>query len=201
MKAILWCNGENPDSSILDEVLSNDAEVFGVDGGADKAAEEGVLVNEVLGDLDSIDITRWKGEATELFDQNNSDLAKAIEVLTARGYTEIDVIGTEGGTSSHILGNWAALCDAPGGARIRIHHNDSITSRFHPDDEEMEFLAGEGEVFSVFALVPGKVWISGARWDIQGEHLGMSTRGMNNEGSGGIVSLRSEGVLAVIRPR
>ena len=201
MKAILWCNGANPNSSILDEVLSNDAEVFGVDGGADKAAEEGVVVSEILGDLDSVDITRWEGRVTELIDQNNSDLAKAIGVLTDRGYTEIDVIGTEGGATSHVLGNWAALCDAPSGARIRIHHNDSVTSRFHPDDGEMEVLVGEGEVFSVFALLPGKVWISGARWEIQGEYLGMSTRGMNNEGSGEVVSLRGEGILAVIRPR
>ena len=201
MKAILWCNGANPNSSILDEVLSNDAEVFGVDGGADKAAEEGVVVSEILGDLDSVDITRWEGRVTELIDQNNSDLAKAIGVLTDRGYTEIDVIGTEGGATSHVLGNWAALCDAPSGARIRIHHNDSVTSRFHPDDGEMEFLVGEGEVFSVFALLPGKVWISGARREIQGEYLGMSTRGMNNEGSGEVVSLRGEGILAVIRPR
>ena len=154
MKAILWCNGANPNSSILDEVLSNDAEVFGVDGGADKAAEEGVVVSEILGDLDSVDITRWEGRVTELIDQNNSDLAKAIGVLTDRGYTEIDVIGTEGGATSHVLGNWAALCDAPSGARIRIHHNDSVTSRFHPDDGEMEFLVGEGEVFYLGSRVP-----------------------------------------------
>ena len=59
MKAILWCNGANPNSSILDEVLSNDAEVFGVDGGADKAAEEGVVVSEILGDLDSVDTVSY----------------------------------------------------------------------------------------------------------------------------------------------
>jgi len=45
------------------------------------------------------------------------------------------------------------------------------------------------------------VWISGSKWDIEGELLGLSSRGLHNEGRGGIVSIRGEGVLVVISSR
>ncbi len=60
---------------------------------------------------------------------------------------------------------------------------------------------GLGEVFSVFALEPSKVWISGAKWEMSGDLLSLSTRGLHNEGMGGMVSVRSDGVLAIISLR
>ena len=55
--------------------------------------------------------------------------------------------------------------------------------------------------FSVFALETGKVWINGARWELSGEELAFSTLGLHNEGVGWLVSIRSEGVLAIVTPR
>ncbi len=176
MRAILWCNGSAPGAVVMDRVLEQNADVFGVDGGADKAAEKGIVVKEVLGDLDSVDLSRWSGKTTELPNQDSSDLAKSIEELIGRGYEEIDIVGAGGGSSSHILGNWAALCDAPGGAKVSIHQ------------------------FSVFALEKCKVWISGSRWEIKGEEMAMSTRGMSNRGLGQMVSISGDGVLAVLIP-
>ena len=200
MRAILWCNGSAPGAVVMDRVLEQNADVFGVDGGADKAAEKGIVVKEVLGDLDSVDLSRWSGKTTELPNQDSSDLAKSIEELIGRGYEEIDIVGAGGGSSSHILGNWAALCDAPGGAKVRIHHNDSVTVRVHPDDGGFDFFSGDSEEFSVFALEKCKVWISGSRWEIKGEEMAMSTRGMSNRGLGQLVSISGDGVLAVLIP-
>ncbi|GIS50244.1 MAG: hypothetical protein Ct9H90mP24_5360 [Methanobacteriota archaeon] len=42
----------------------------------------------------------------------------------------------------------------------------------------------KGELFSVFSIGTGKVWISGARWEVDGENLVLSSRGMHNEGRG-----------------
>ncbi len=60
---------------------------------------------------------------------------------------------------------------------------------------------GMGVCLYFFALEPGKVWISGSKWDIVGELLGLSSRGLHNEGLGGLVSIRGEGVIAVISSR
>jgi len=201
VRAFLWCNGSTPASSVIDWVSSSDAPVFGVDGGADRAFESGIEVDEVLGDLDSVDDSAWEGRVVELADQGNSDLAKSLVLLIDRGFTDIDVVGVDGGEPDHVLGNWAAMLDAPAGATIRMHHESRVTTRVHPEEGELSVEMGQGESFSVFALEPGKVWISGSKWEVDGDFLALSSKGLHNEGMGGFVSIRGEGVLAVISRR
>ena len=201
MRAFLWCNGSIPHSSVIELVSSAGIPVFGVDGGADRAAECGIVIDEVLGDLDSVDASSWGGRVVELTDQSTSDLAKSLVLLIGRGFTDIDVVGVDGGEPDHVLGNWAAMLDAPPGASIRMHHESRVTTRVHPEDGEFSVELEQGESFSVFALEPGKVWISGSRWEVDGEFLALSSKGLHNEGKGGFVSIRGEGVLAVISIR
>lgn len=201
MRAVLWCNGSPPSSSAIDSVISDGVSVFGVDGGADRAAERGIVVDEVLGDMDSVDASAWDGRVVGLTDQNTSDLAKSLVLLIGRGFTDIDVVGVDGGEPDHVLGNWAAMLDAPAGAVIRMHHESRMTTRVHPEEGEFSLEIGLGEAFSVFALEPGKVWISGSKWEMEGEFLALSSRGLHNEGMGSMVSIRGEGVLAIISRR
>jgi len=199
VRAVLWCNGSPPHPSAIETVISDDVVVFGVDAGANRAAESGIEIVEVLGDLDSVEAGVWR--SVELLDQGASDLAKSLALLIERGFAEIDVLGVDGGEPDHVLGNWAALLDAPAGAIIRMHHENRVTTRVHPEEDEFSLEIGLGEAFSVFALEPGKVWISGSKWEMEGEFLALSSRGLHNEGRGGIVSIRGEGVLAVISRR
>jgi len=201
LRAVLWCNGRPPGQSIIDTVISDGVPVFGVDGGADIASEAGIEVGEVLGDLDSVRDSTWDGRTSEMPDQSASDLAKSLVLLIARGFDEIDVIGVDGGDPAHILGSWAAMNDAPSGAKIRIHHEGGVTTRAHPEDGEYSMEVGVGEAFSVFSLEPGNVWISGSKWEVSGDFLGLSTRGIHNEGIGGRVTISGEGVLAIIAMR
>jgi len=199
VRAVLWCNGSPPHPSAIETVISDDVVVFGVDAGANRAAESGIEIVEVLGDLDSVEASVWR--SVELLDQGASDLAKSLALLIERGFAEIDVLGVDGGEPDHVLGNWAALLDAPAGAIIRMHHENRVTTRVHPEEDEFSLEIGLGEAFSVFALEPGKVWISGSKWEMEGEFLALSSRGLHNEGRGGMVSIRGEGVLAVISRR
>ena len=201
MRGVLWCNGSIPSKSVVEWVLSTEAPVFGVDGGADKARSLGIDVIEVLGDMDSVDESSWKGMTQPLNEQSFSDLAKSIEQLMDRGFEEIEIVGADGGDPSHILGNWGSMNDAPSGARIRIHHEEQVSTRIHPDEGEFSAEFENGELFSVFSIGNGKVWISGARWEVDGENLVLSSRGMHNEGTGGIVKIKGEGVLLLISKR
>jgi len=201
MRGVLWCNGSIPTESVVEWVLSAGVPIFGVDGGADKAYGMGVEVVEVLGDMDSVDESAWSGRTLSLNEQSFSDLAKSIEELIQRGFDEIEIVGADGGDPSHILGNWAAMNDSPSGARIRIHHEEQVSTRIHPDDGEVSVEFEEGELFSVFAIGTGKVWITGARWEVDGENLVLSSRGLHNEGTGGVVKIRGEGVLILISSR
>ena len=201
MRGVLWCNGSIPPESVVEWVLATGAPVFGVDGGADKAKDLGVEVVEVLGDIDSLDESAWKGRTLPLNEQAFSDLAKSIEELIHRGFDEIEIVGADGGDPSHILGNWGSMNDAPSGARIRIHHEEQVSTRIHPDEGEFSAEFEDGELFSVFSIGSGKVWISGARWEVDGENLVLSSRGLHNEGTGDIVKIKGEGVLLLISKR
>jgi len=201
MRGVLWCNGSIPTESVVEWVLTTGAPVFGVDGGSDKAHSCGIEVVEVLGDMDSLDESAWKGRTLPLNEQTFSDLAKSIEELIHRGFDEVEIVGADGGDPSHILGNWAAMNDAPSGARIRIHHEEQVSTRLHPDDEGFSAEFEEGELFSIFAIEAGKVWISGAKWELHGDDLGLSSRGLHNEGIGDVVNIRGEGVLILVSKR
>ena len=148
-----------------------------------------------------MDASDWAHRIVELPDQETSDLAKSLVLLIDRGFTSIDVVGVDGGEPEHVLGTWAAMLDAPPGASIRMHHESRVTTRVHPEDGEFSVELEQGESFSVFALEPGKVWISGSRWEVDGEFLALSSKGLHNEGKGGFVYIRGEGVLAVISIR
>lgn len=201
MRALLWCNGQQPSETVVAGLL-NGTVIFGVDGGADMAAEAGYEVEQVLGDLDSADSDRWRGRIHELANQSSSDLAKSLSLLIERGYTEIDIVGSDGGSTSHFLGSWAALCETPPGAAIRIHHEDSVTHRVHPQDGEQEFDIRAGDEFSVFALSPCQsVHLHGAQWELDGVPMSLSTAGLHNIGSGDSVRILADGVLAVMVPR
>ena len=201
MRGVLWCNGSIPTESVVEWVLTTGAPVFGVDGGSDKAHSCGIEVVEVLGDMDSLDESAWKGRTLPLNEQTFSDLAKSIRELIHRGFDEIEIVGADGGDPSHILGNWAAMNDAPSGARIRIHHEEQVSTRLHPDDEGFSAEFEEGELFSIFAIEAGKVWISGAKWELHGDDLGLSSRGLHNQGIGDVVNIRGEGVLILVSKR
>ena len=201
MRGVLWCNGSIPTESVVEWVLTTGAPVFGGDGGSDKAHSCGIEVVEVLGDMDSLDESAWKGRTLPLNEQTFSDLAKSIRELIHRGFDEIEIVGADGGDPSHILGNWAAMNDAPSGARIRIHHEEQVSTRLHPDDEGFSAEFEEGELFSIFAIEAGKVWISGAKWELHGDDLGLSSRGLHNEGIGDVVNIRGEGVLILVSKR
>ena len=201
MRGVLWCNGSIPTESVVEWVLTTGAPVFGVDGGSDKAHSCGIEVVEVLGDMDSLDESAWKGRTLPLNEQTFSDLAKSIRELIHRGFDEIEIVGADGGDPSHILGNWAAMNDAPSGARIRIHHEEQVSTRLHPDDEGFSAEFEEGERFSIFAIEAGKVWISGAKWELHGDDLGLSSRGLHNEGIRDVVNIRGEGVLILVSKR
>ncbi len=198
MRGVLWCNGSPPSRELIQWAVSLDAPIFGVDGGADIAASEGIRVIEVLGDMDSASKENWAGRSVSLPDQSTSDLSKSVRHLIERGFEEIDIIGADGGSQEHILGSWAALFESPAGAKIRIHHERHVSHRFHPEDGEMSLEIGDGARFSVYSFESTRVWITGSKWDVSGEEMGFSTRGLSNEGIGGKVSIRAEGVLVVI---
>ena len=87
------------------------------------------------------------------------------------------------------------------GATVRLHHENSFSHFHHPDDGALEMHLNEGVGFSVFAFEPTKIWISGAKWELIGERISFSTRGLSNQGLGGMISIKSEAPVVLISQR
>ena len=172
MTAILWCNGEIPSDDLIKRVLTEGKEVFGVDGGAEIAISVGIKVQKVLGDFDSINIDKWRGESEYLPDQNISDFGKSIKYLIKKEYTEIEVLGIEGGSPEHFLGVWAVLAEIEDSVKIILHHEKRTTYRIHPDYDDTEIFVEDGKEFSIFALTAcNNITLTGAKWNMDNEKL------------------------------
>ena len=198
MKAILWCNGALPSESIVGEIMSSTSLIFGVDGGADKASSMGYDVFKVLGDLDSVEHSKWEDRSIFLDDQSKSDLSKSIHYVNSLGFEEVDVVGVEGGDYGHVFGAFAALNEAPEGMNVRMHYESGVFHLSSPSNNGFNELIEKGRKFSVFALSSCmKVNVIGGKWELAGKRLKMSTRGLSNEGLGALVRVTSDGVVAV----
>jgi len=199
MTAILWCNGEIPSDDLIKRVLTEEKEVFGVDGGAEIAISAGVKVQKVLGDFDSINIDKWRGESEYLPDQNISDFGKSIKYLIKKEYTEIEVLGIEGGSPEHFLGVWAVLAEIEDSVKIILHHEKRTTYRIHPDYDDTEIFVEDEKEFSIFALTPcNNITLTGAKWNMDNEKLSLSSRGLHNQGTGKSISIKADGIVVLI---
>lgn len=199
MTAILWCNGEAPSNDLVRRVIVENKRVFGVDGGAEIALSMGIEVEKVLGDLDSIDINKWEERSEYLPNQGISDFGKSINYLVKLGFSEIEVIGIDGGSPEHLLGVWGVLAEIKDNVKIILHHESRTTYRIHPNYGDTEIFVEKGQEFSVFALTPcNNLSLSGAKWNIENEKISLSSRGLHNQGVGKSVSIKADGIVVLI---
>lgn len=201
-KVVLWCNGEIPSKDIINHVIKKDTVVIGVDGGADKAYLMGVEIDKVIGDLDSIEVDKWDGKLEKISDQEMSDLGKSINYLIRNKIDSVNIIGIDGGDPEHILAIWGNLAELSGKIKIRLYHELRVTERIHPDEGTLEIFMEEGEEFSIFALTPcDEFHITGSKWEMNGESLGLSSRGLHNSGLGNKVKITADGIIVIIKVR
>ena len=198
LRAFLWCNGDIPSLEMINS-LGRLTPLFGVDGGTKKAESCGFLVEETLGDLDSIKEYESDSEMKKLNDDSCSDLTKTILELSKRGYTVFDILGIDGGSPGHILGIWGTMVESPLQLEIRLHHNNATSYRITPKNNEFQINLEKNQLFSVYALTGcEKISVKGAQWELDNDLLNLSTRGLHNRANGGILSIKGDGIIALI---
>ncbi|MBT3641462.1 MAG: hypothetical protein HOJ64_02455 [Euryarchaeota archaeon] len=201
-KAILWCNGDTPSEELVNSLINQKSIVYGVDKGADVANSMGIIIQKVLGDLDSVDTSKWNNKSKKIYDQEISDLGKSIRYLIENKIYEVDILGIDGGNPEHILGIWGNLVEMPGNIKIKLHHEHRITERIHPDEGQLEIFISEEEEFSIFALTPCKnIHLTGSKWEINGDKMELSSRGLHNVGLGRNIKIIADGIIVLITER
>jgi thiamine pyrophosphokinase len=157
--------------------------VVAADGGADKALSAGVLVDAVVGDLDSLSLEARAVIPLDALHHapspDETDLQKAIAFAIARGARSIDLVAMGGGRADHALANLSVL----------TLYGRRLPMRVVDDLFEVELVVGEaridaplGTVVSLVAIGEARgVTTRGLRWDLTDHTLVFSPYGVHNE--------------------
>jgi len=209
-RIIIFANGEIPRLENARLLLHARDYIICADGGTRHALELGLTPDLVIGDMDSIDKQQWQelknaGVPIELFprDKNETDLELALDRATELQPKEIIIIGALGGRLDQTLGNTALL------SNIRL---SAFDARLDDGLEEIFFCRDQAEVRGrggdIVSLIPWGnpvqgIQTQGLKWSLQRETLSPEkTRGISNEMTGDVASIRIEsGLLLVIHRR
>ena len=108
-RVLLLCNGEPPSRALLRRLAGEADWIVAADGGANAALRSGITPDVIIGDLDSIlPGTRKKFRGVRMVRikrQDNTDLEKALDFISASGPAAVAVAGATGGRVDFTLGN------------------------------------------------------------------------------------------------
>ena len=209
-RIIIFANGEIPSLENARLLLHPDDYIICADGGTRHALALGLTPNLVIGDMDSVDKQQWQelenaGVPIELFprDKNETDLELAINRAIELEPQEIIIVAALGGRLDQTFGNTTLLSDARLSA-VDVRLDDGV--------EEIFFCRDQGEIHGrsgdIVSLIPWGnpvqgVQTQGLKWPLHNETLyPEKTRGISNEMTGDIASIKIEsGLLLVIHRR
>lgn len=182
---LLFANGTWPKEAVWGQLVKNADQILACDGAAMKCAEHGVVVDAVLGDMDSIEegfLNEIKNEqrtkVIPIVNQDSNDLVKSMRWAIENGASHLDILAVEGGDSGHHFAAVMALCEVPFSCKI---HTDSSTIELLQKNPYIHDSIVTGTSFSLFAI--GEVQglsIKGSQWDVTSITLKPSTRGLHN---------------------
>lgn len=201
---IVFSSGDTPHPSVL-EGLSSAQLVIAADGGHDVAADLGVTVDVVVGDLDSIGTVHANMRVERHpEDKDATDLELALEHAFAQQPRRIVVVGGTGGRHDHELAV-ATLLTSPRWREVEEIDWLSARGRAHVVRRRRTISGREGSVVSLIPMhgTASGVVTLGLRWDLSGDSLQPgSTRGVSNlfEGGDAVVTV-ADGVLLAVIPR
>ena len=192
--ALIVASGLWPDSTIWKPLAKTADLIIAADGGACLAAQNQVEVDVIIGDMDSLAksgmMKHPNAEVIEMQGQDDSDLSKALKWLALKdGFskqTKVDIIGVEGGRIDHAFAAFTILFETDVPKAIIWLDRWQVQAV----KGELELACENGQIISLFAL--GKVeglCIEGLRYNCDNEVLEIGSRGLHNEGLGGVAKI------------
>lgn len=155
------------------------------DGGARHARALGLIPDVIVGDMDSLPRPApraWKKTAYLCdFDENRSDLDKALDFLESSGIAKVWIAGALGGGLDHELVNLAALESHQG--KLELIVTGGGTARLLGPGRHALGLKRGGR-FSLLAAPRAVATLAGARYGLRREALTRGSRGLGNRSAG-----------------
>lgn len=172
MKAVVLCDGDIPEKSIIGHDLKNADLFIAADGGAYHAKRLNLVPDVIIGDLDSYQETG--NEHPNVIhdpDQETNDLEKALSYALNNGASEAVVFGATGKRLDHTLKNLSVLLQFDSLFQsIRFKDNFSSIRLIHsPFSESFEI----GTSISLFPLsgIVTRLKTRGLKYPLNEEHL------------------------------
>jgi thiamine pyrophosphokinase len=205
--AVVLAGGATPHAEVPADVGPAPL-VVAADSGVHLAERLGLVIDLVVGDLDSVepdalDRARRSGAVVEAHpaDKDASDLELAIEAAAVRGAERLVVLGLHGGRVDHHLANLLLLA-SPRWRVLRIEAH-GVEGRMVVVHDHVELRAEPGSLCTLLPVGGPALGVrtTGLRWALEGDDLDPgTTRGLSNvfEASVATVSIAGGTLLAVL---
>jgi len=196
---LLFLNGELREPAAAKRLARRVDAVVCADGGARHAKALGLIPHVIVGDMDSLPrpLPRsWKKTAYLCdFDENRSDLDKALDFVEQAGMSKVWIAGALGGGLDHELVNLAALESRKGKMELVVI-GGGAARLLGPGRHMLE--SRRGERFTLLAAPRAKVTLTGAKYSLRREALGRGSRGLGNHSEGRTVLIVHAGRVWLI---
>lgn len=176
-KALLFINGEAP-RSLPD--LRDYTFIACTDGAFHYLKHLGFPLDKldfISGDFDShsgADENIYEDKFIYTPDQNKTDFQKALEIISEKGFKNIDVLGGSGGEQDHFLGNLTVAFSFKENLNIKFY--DEFSEYFFvPDHFVLENVKDKMISLYPFPYVE-KISTSGLNWILDKENLSMTSK-------------------------
>ena len=192
-EAVLLANGDLVRPEFVRRLCASGAGLLCADGGARHAARLGLEPRLVIGDMDSLPrrLPPWKKTVFLCdFDQDRSDLEKALRFLVQRGVRKVWVAGALGGGLDHQLVNLALLETYSAAADITLV-GEPCASIVGKGNHDFRFARGSHVTF-LPATPAARVSASGLKYPMRGIELTRTSRGLSNEAAADTVRVAVE---------
>jgi thiamine pyrophosphokinase len=115
--ALMIANGESCHAELLGQLLEWSPYVLVLDGALDRVLMQGIKVDAVLGDFDSLNVQRLSSEMEQeiewihIPDQDSSDFDKGLLHLIDKGHAAVNVVWATGRRLDHTYNNLLSMAN------------------------------------------------------------------------------------------
>ena len=178
--SVLIANGKKPKNKIIIDILQNAKNIICIDNGYELASELNITPSVVIGDLDSVDISKVNQSVTIIKeeDQNTNDLEKALNYCLSKNIRDIILVGATGERDDQ---NLATIL-------ISLDYIEQLNIEILSDLYSIKFVNGrrefETEPMKEVSLISmdkeNIITTQGLKYNLEKSKLSSSTHGISN---------------------
>ena len=197
--SVLIANGKKPKNKIIIDILQNAKNIICVDNGYELASELNITPSVVIGDLDSVDISKVNQSVIIIKeeDQNTNDLEKALNYCLSKNIRDIILVGATGERDDQNLATILISLDYIEQLNIEIL-SDLYSIKFVNGKREFETEPMK-EVSLISMDKENIITTQGLKYNLEKSKLLSATHGISNYSIGKNFSISCLSPLIVFR--